>query len=126
LQRLNADLEKSNSDLEQFAYVASHDLQEPLRKIQTFSELSERNLHDKEEVKKYLAKVSSSAHRMTELIKAVLNYSRLAKNENIVFVDVDLTSVLRSILSDLELLIEEKKAIIKFDGLPVIKGIPLQ
>jgi PAS domain S-box-containing protein len=126
LQRLNADLEKSNSDLEQFAYVASHDLQEPLRKIQTFSELSERNLDNKEELKKYLAKVSSSAHRMTELIKAVLNYSRLVKNENVTFVEVDLNTILHSILSDLELMIEEKRAVINVDSLPAVKGIPLQ
>jgi light-regulated signal transduction histidine kinase (bacteriophytochrome) len=126
LQRLNADLEKSNSDLEQFAYVASHDLQEPLRKIQTFSELSERNLDNKEELKKYLAKVSSSAHRMTELIKAVLNYSRLVKNENVIFVEVDLNTILHSILSDLELMIEEKRAVINVDSLPAVKGIPLQ
>jgi PAS domain S-box-containing protein len=126
LQRLNADLEKSNSDLEQFAYVASHDLQEPLRKIQTFSELSERNLDNKEQLKKYLAKVSSSAYRMTELIKAVLNYSRLVKNENLAFAEVDLNSILNSILSDLELMIEEKNAIISVDRLPVVQGIALQ
>lgn len=126
LQRLNADLEKSNSDLEQFAYVASHDLQEPLRKIQTFSELSERNLDNREELKKYLAKVSSSAHRMTELIKAVLNYSRLVKNENNGFVEVDLNNILTSILSDLELPIGEKNAVINVSRLPVIQGIPLQ
>ena len=125
LQKLNAELEKSNSDLEQFAYVASHDLQEPLRKIQTFSELSERNLDKKEDLKKYLNKVSSSAHRMTELIKAVLNYSRLVKTDK-QYVEVDLEEVLNSIFGDLELLIEEKHAIIRHDKLPVIYGIQLQ
>lgn len=125
LQTLNTELEKSNRELEQFAYVASHDLQEPLRKIQTFTELGERNLENPEILKKYLSKVGTSAFRMTELIKAVLNYSRLSKSEND-FVEVDLDNILQSILVDLELLIQEKKAIITSDKLPEIYGIPLQ
>jgi PAS domain S-box-containing protein len=125
LQTLNTELEKSNRELEQFAYVASHDLQEPLRKIQTFTELGERHMDDPEVLKKYLEKVSSSAQRMTELIKAVLNYSRLSKSEN-EFVEVDLNNILQSIYLDLELLIQEKGAVISNDNLPVIYGIPLQ
>lgn len=125
LKQLNKELEKSNRDLEQFAYVASHDLQEPLRKIQIFSELSERNLQQPETAKQYIDKIHSSARRMSDLIKAVLNYSRLSRNDT-AFADVDLNEVIGSLLVDLELLIEEKKAIIKYDKLPVIKGIPLQ
>ncbi len=125
LQALNTELEKSNRELEQFAYVASHDLQEPLRKIQTFTELGERNIDDPEILRKYLTKVGSSAQRMTELIKAVLNYSRLSKSEE-EFVEVDLNNIIQSIYVDLELLIQEKKAVINYDTLPVIYGIPLQ
>jgi PAS domain S-box-containing protein len=125
LQALNTELEKSNRELEQFAYVASHDLQEPLRKIQTFTELGERHMNDHEVLKRYLQKVSSSAQRMTELIKAVLNYSRLSKSEY-EFVEVDLNNILQNIYTDLELLIEEKGAIINNDKLPVTYGIPLQ
>jgi len=125
LQALNTELEKSNRELEQFAYVASHDLQEPLRKIQTFTELSERYIDNPDALKRYLEKVGSSAQRMTELIKAVLNYSRLSKSEND-FVEVDLNNTLRSIFVDLELLIHEKEAVINHYNLPVTYGIPLQ
>jgi PAS domain S-box-containing protein len=125
LQHLNSELEKSNGELEQFAYVASHDLQEPLRKIQTFTELSERNISNPEIQKKYLEKVGSSAQRMTELIKAVLNYSRLARTEKL-FERVDLDGIINNIFSDLELMITEKHATFEVGDLPVIKGIPLQ
>jgi PAS domain S-box-containing protein len=125
LKTVNTDLEKSNRDLEQFAYVASHDLQEPLRKIQTFSELSEKNVQHPEILKRYLQKINSSAHRMSDLIKAVLNYSRLSKSEN-EWAPIDLNAIVDSIKTDLELLIEEKQAVITAAGLPVITGIPLQ
>lgn len=125
LRKLNAELEKSNRDLEQFAYVASHDLQEPLRKIQIFSELTTKNLQHQEIAKRYLDKIESSAKRMTDLIKAVLNYSRLSKTNN-EFVNIDLNEVIKNLRGDLELLIEEKKAVIKSDPLPLVKGIPLQ
>jgi two-component system CheB/CheR fusion protein len=125
LKELNAALEKSNQDLEQFAYVASHDLQEPLRKIQTFAELSEKNIDQPDAQRRYLEKINSSAARMTNLIKAVLNYSRLSKVDS-AFVPIDLNHVIKSIETDLELLIEEKRATIQVDHLPVIEGIPLQ
>lgn len=125
LKQVNAELEKSNRDLEQFAYVASHDLQEPLRKIQTFAELSEKNSKNAETQKRYLEKINASAQRMTELIKAVLNYSRLSKTDN-EFTVVDLNTIVENIKSDLELLIEEKRATLHITTLPSIEAIPLQ
>jgi PAS domain S-box-containing protein len=125
LKVLNQQLEKSNQDLEQFAFVASHDLQEPLRKIQTFSQLLEYKLDDKEAVKKYLAKIIDAASRMTELIVAVLNYSRLS-NEKGNFETVDLNEVVENVRNDLELKIAEKAAVIQTDQLPVIRGNRLQ
>lgn len=125
LQELNTELEKSNQSLEQFAYVASHDLQEPLRKIQTFSELAERNIKSEENLKRYLDKINSSASRMSDLIRAILNYSRLSKVDT-EFVDVDLNTIIDHIKTDLELLISEKNAVVQHDDLPIIKGSPDQ
>jgi PAS domain S-box-containing protein len=125
LEEKNLELERSNKELESFSYVASHDLQEPLRKIRTFAELVRNNLHDEKTVKKYFNKIESSAQRMGDLIKAVLNYSRLSRTEEL-FAETDLNVILKNVRSDFELLIEEKGAVIKSNKLPAIKGIPLQ
>jgi light-regulated signal transduction histidine kinase (bacteriophytochrome) len=125
LKQVNKELEKSNLDLEQFAFVASHDLQEPLRKIRTFSQLLEQKLDDKVAAQKYLEKIISSAGRMTDLIKAVLNYSRLT-NAKEQFQKVDLDEVIENIKSDYELTIAEKEAKIIHDKLPLIRGNSFQ
>ena len=125
LEEKISELNKSNHDLEQFAYIASHDLQEPLRKIRTFTELLENNIGDEEKRKKYLQKIDSSSERMTTLIKDVLNYSRLSKSETI-FEEVDLNEVIDTIRLDMELLIDERKASIKTVDLPQINGIKQQ
>ncbi len=109
LVHINEELERSNHELEQYAYIASHDLQEPLRKIQTFAELLKMNAHDAAAVEAYYAKINMSARRMSSLIKDVLNYSRLSKSEN-VFGGADLNQVLQDVKNDFELLIEQKKA----------------
>ncbi len=121
----NSALEKSNHELEQFAYIASHDLQEPLRKIQTFADIVKEHLHDSAMTEKYFNKIYSSAHRMSRLINDVLNYSRLTKNGE-QFINSDLNKILKDVLSDFELLIEQKQAVINYTDLPTIKGIPLQ
>jgi PAS domain S-box-containing protein len=121
----NSALEKSNHELEQFAYIASHDLQEPLRKIQTFADMVKEHLHDNEIAEKYFNKIYSSAKRMSSLINDVLNYSRLTKTGE-QFEITDLNKILKDVLSDFELLIEQKQAIITYTDLPEIMGIPLQ
>ena len=120
-----AELENRNSELEQFAYIASHDLQEPMRKIQTFTEVIERNLDDEVIVKRYFEKINTSARRMVEIITSVLNYSRLSKERDL-REDADLNEVLAGIESDFELPIREKNAKIVYNGLPVLKAHPLQ
>jgi light-regulated signal transduction histidine kinase (bacteriophytochrome) len=121
----NSALERSNHELEQFAYIASHDLQEPLRKIQTFADMVKEHLHNSELTEKYFEKIDSSAKRMSRLINDVLNYSRLTKTGE-QFLSTDLNKVMKDVLSDFELLIEQKQAVITFTDLPVIKGISLQ
>ncbi len=125
LRSANIALEKSNRELEQFAYIASHDLQEPLRKIQTFSELLGMNLDSEENARRYLDKITSSAARMGGLIRDVLDYSRLSRTDE-QFVDIDLNVVMENVQTDFELLIAQKKAEIRYSRLPIIKGIPLQ
>jgi PAS domain S-box-containing protein len=127
LELANNNLQKSNEELAQFAYIASHDLQEPLRKISTYTQMLESSIGAQlnEKSKNYLSKVQSSSLRMTALIRDVLNYSELIKDTE-GFEEVDLTAILETIITDFELLIEQKNAVIHFQKLPAIKAIPLQ
>ncbi len=127
LQTSVEELKQSNLQLDQFAHVASHDLQEPLRKITTFSKrLQEKHKEGlNPEIKNYLNKIEGSSLRMSTLIQDLLNYSRLLQHEKL-FVQTDLNETLKNILSDYDLLIHEKNATIKFDELSVISAMPLQ
>lgn len=124
LRVANERLEKSNEELEQFAFVTSHDLQEPLRKIQLFSNMAMEQ-DDREKVKGYLTKVHNSANRMAGLIKDLLDYSRLSQ-EGLQFQKVDLNVILKNILTDFEVAISQKNAMINAAPLPSISAIPLQ
>ena len=123
LTRLNALLEKSNRDLEQFAYIASHDLQEPLRKIQTFATLAE-NVDNDVGRRKYLAKVREEAQGMSALVRDVLTFSRLSAIPE--FTKVDLNEVVAEVKADLAPLISETEATITSTDLPEVMGIERQ
>lgn len=125
LMAYTRELEIQNYELEQFAYVASHDLQEPLRKIETFAGLIEDHISEQDFVKKYLEKMKVSAGRMKQLVRSLLSYSRLSKGEA-KFESVDLNQVLKEVKEDFELLINEKGAKIIADKLPSVTGDAVQ
>lgn len=126
LEKSNNELLRINKELEQFAYVSSHDLQEPLRKIQTYSQLLSSKMEDaKEEEKNYLLKINNSAQRMSCLIKDLLDFSRVSKIDE-QFVDTDLNKMLKNIIDDFELLIKQRNVKINIQNLPIIKAIPVQ
>ncbi len=125
IEKVNAELMKSNRDLEQFAYVASHDLQEPLRKIQTFAQMLSDHTGDPEQSKKYQEKINQSSARMKHLIQDMLNFSRISNSEEAV-VSTDLNDILENLIIDFELLLLETEAVINYPKLPVLPGIPLQ
>lgn len=120
LADLNVHLAKSNYELEQFAYIASHDLQEPLRKIHVFSELLEEGLQqgaDPAILRGHLHKIKNASARMSKLIKDVLEYSRLSRSESSVAL-VDLNEIIREVLIEFDLRMAEKKAVISLEVLP--------
>ena len=122
-EQLVADLKNSNASLERFAYVASHDLQEPLRKIQTFGNLVSTRYGAAlpDEGRDMLRRMQSAASRMGTLIQDLLAYSQLA-TQNGPMEPVDLTAVLVGIQSDLELVIADKQAQVTVPSLPTIRG----
>lgn len=118
-------IETQNKQLEEFAYVTSHDLQEPIRKIRAFIDLARQDMDDRDSLEFYLEKIDSSADKMIQLIKDILAFSRLS-HEQSEYSRIDLNQVLLNVLSEYEILIAEKAAEIQIDTLPVIMGIPVQ
>lgn len=125
LTEANTNLKRSNEELEQFAYVASHDLQEPLRKIEIFTGRLE-NISNDPATSQWVKKIWTSAHRMSIQIKDLLNYSKLTLTSERTFKKVDLNEILKGIESDLEVIIAQKNAVIHCDTLPGIEAIELQ
>lgn len=122
-----AELERSNRDLQDFANIASHDLQEPLRKIQTFSEMLELRYAGAidERGRSYLQRMRLAAGRMQHLILDLLIYSRI-ETKGQPFSQVDLAVIAQQVLADLDLQIEQSEAQITLEELPVIEADPLQ
>ena len=125
LVKLNLGLESSNTELGQYASLASHDLQEPVRKIITFSKIiAEKYLADVPDAQRDIQKVIESSERMRSLINDLLNYSKLSAISH--FTSVDLDELLATTLADLEIVVQEKKAEIQITSLPKIEAIPGQ
>lgn len=127
LQEANGNLARSNQELEQFAYVASHDLQEPLRKIQTFSGFILNRDYDElsPSAKDNFNRIQSAANRMQKLIEDLLVFSRTS-TESKVFVKTDLNKLLQQVKDDLFFQISKTGASISSEELPSLNVIPLQ
>jgi signal transduction histidine kinase len=123
LERRAAELARSNAELEQFASIASHDLQEPLRKVRTFTQqltvTDADNLSGKGQ--QYLERANAAAERMQRLIEDLLKFSRVATHGR-PFQPVDLHELVDGVLEDLELEVERAGAVVRVGELPTIDG----
>jgi len=120
-------LERSNRDLQDFAYIASHDLQEPLRKVTTFGDRLAAKYGEAldETGRDYLQRMQNATHRMQNLINSLLAFSRVTTKGK-PFIQVDLTEVAQEVLSDLESRIEQTSGKVEVGELPEIEADPTQ
>ena len=122
LQASVIDLERSNQNLQQFAYIASHDLQEPLRKIQSFGDILSTQYADSlGEGLDLLQRMQMAASRMSILIKDLLSFSRISTRQESA-ATVSLTRVVNAVLTDLDLIIQETDAVVEIGPLPTVQG----
>lgn len=125
LIRKNMELESTNHELQQFTWVVSHDLKEPLRKVQTFNNMiKDKFLADNPEAISYLDRSISASARMTNLISDLLEYSRLSVSAD--FKETNLNDILNDVLIDFQEIIYEKNAEITIEKIPVLDTIPSQ
>ncbi|HLL43827.1 MAG TPA: PAS domain S-box protein [Segetibacter sp.] len=124
LETANKQLEQSNMQLENFAHVASHDIKEPIRKIRMFAERLQHEFSEDipEGAKQYLNKINAASERLNNIVNGILSYAT-AKGFQKELEPVELTKIIKTIESDLEVLIEEKKAVIKYQYLDELIGI---
>ncbi len=122
-----AEILRSNIELERFAYVASHDLQEPLRMVTNFTKLLEKSYSEQldDKAKMYINFASDGAERMQDLVKDLLEYSRVGQEaENLK--DVDLNQIMGMVRDNLKDSIDSSDAIISFDKLPIVHANPIR
>ena len=124
LIKSNVHLTAVNEELDRFAFAASHDLQEPLRKIRVFSDLILSRKGQDEDVEKYMVKITNAAARMQQLVNDLLRFSRHALQGGD-FVVTDLNTVVKEAMTELEMKIQSTNAVIKIDALPSIPVIPV-
>jgi PAS domain S-box-containing protein len=126
LHQKTYELQQSNASLEEFAYVASHDLKEPLRKISAFGDRLQHGYYSQldETGKMFLDKIINSSKRMQQMVDDLLSLSMISADKK--FQKADLTDILNEVLKTLEIKIEEKKAVIVSDKLPVATVVPSQ
>ena len=122
-KRVEEQLERSNNELEHFAYVASHDLREPLRMITNFLQLLERRYHDQldADANEFIYYAVDGAKRLNHMINDLLKYSKVTSQE-IDFTSVNCENVLKKTIINLKVQIEENNAVITHDPLPIIRG----
>lgn len=127
MEENSRNLEASNKELQSFNYIASHDLQEPLRKIETFISRLEDKEADKfsETGRKYFERMKFSSRRMRKLIDDLLQFSRTSRNEN-VFEKVDFNMLMENAMEDLQQKIEEKNATVTYTKMPDLMVVPFQ
>lgn len=127
LLRKNSELRASNENLEQFAYVASHDLQEPLRKIRAFGDrlVTKYKQELDERGQDYISRMQGASERMQALINDLLKYSRVARS-NTEFVRVNLNTLITGVMEDIEIRLKERNAKVTVDSMPDIDGEPTQ
>lgn len=126
LEHKNSELAQNNAELTSFTYIASHDLQEPLRKIQTFCDLILNSSGESpDKTLDYLQRVLKASKRMKNLISSLLNYSRM-NARGMEFELTDLNSILDDACNNIHEQIEESHTVIQREQLPVILCVPLQ
>ncbi|HTG66942.1 MAG TPA: ATP-binding protein [Flavobacterium sp.] len=126
LAKQNEILKSQNKELEQFTYITSHDLQEPLRSLVCFTELFEKEFTGKLDGNGdlYIDFISKSSRRMQELVKGLLDYSRIGKEKQLG--ETDCNQIVKDVLSDMAITLVESKAKINVDELPQLKGYAIE
>jgi signal transduction histidine kinase len=123
LMQNNVQLKAANEELDRFAYIASHDLQEPLRKIRMFSDLILQKKPQYNEIDKHILKITNATERMQQLVNDLLRFSRhsISKGD---FVEVNLNGVVQEAVKELEIQIQQTNVQVLVDNLPVVYAIP--